>query len=181
MNRFSDAPNEGTDNAENAGADINRLYELIEKQATAHRRDDGEDASAPIERNAPARCAAIILKVAAPHLPASYVAARQREMNVRALGDPRSLDNLILRGPDPEVNRFIGLINESVNTGRHVAQTLRLNSTLALRNRRAADASFHRAYVLNVAYRHGVDSVVFEGERKRALTERTPCPQTHQH
>ncbi len=69
------------------------------------------------------------------------------------------------------MNRFIGLINESVNTGRHVARTLGLSSNVALRNKLLADVDFHKDYVVNGAFRHGVDSMVLEGETKPAPAE----------
>ena len=141
-----------------AGLNISKLSMAI----VEHARAEGLSLSDAGNRDA---IRALLLNAIANHLPPEYVTHERGSMPRGVSAVPRMVLGMTNSFEDQAaLKRFIGKAVESAVAGRQEARDSGITTREALVNRMASDPNFAEAYKTNSAFRHGVDSVIFEKE-----------------
>ena len=105
---------------------------------------------------------------AARALPQSYVQSKRHEM--RAVdghrGGAMKILNRLMKN-DSRWQKLRASSEREIDQGRKLAKKYGVTSDSALKRRLGRDRSFKHAYTKSLAFKHAVDSVVFEAEQKR--------------
>ena len=153
-------------------------YHLLEKYVEAH--EQGAEQNRAYQRDSVHLATAWAAASALPpsyleRVNENYTSVGGSSPGVGGGGANRIVNQLLAKGQWAEAS---AQATRDAQLGRDLAQQLRVHSQEALANRLSTDPKFEAMYSQNIAFKHGVDSVVFEAPGPATSASNPPPPST---